>query len=706
MRSILTTLLLFTGILTASAQTADSLHLMPQPQSVKPQTGRFIFTPQFITGIEGPVSLKLIAAANRFYQQAAKRSGIYFPQEYITASDNKADAQLSIRYNKTIAPQIGMDESYNLSITPAKITLTAATDIGALRGLETLYQLIMPFNNGYYCPAVEVSDSPRFKWRGIMIDVARHFIPMDVLKRNIDAMAEVKMNVLHLHLSDDEGFRVESKIYPKLQESGSNGLYYTQQQIKDMVTYAHNRGIIVIPEFDLPGHCTSILAGYPFLASYAANYKPAKRFNLDTVKNLSPMKVIKLIGEMPSPTIDPTKESTYVFFDHFFKEMSALFPDAYLHVGADENNGVAWKNNPSIVAFMKAKGIKNTDELQAYFVKRMYTIAKKYNKQLIGWEEAFNPTLPTDVIVQKWKPSAPDDKLVNNIIQHNNQVVISSGYYLDMSLPAYIHYLSDPVPANVNAADADKGVLGAEAAMWSELVNAENEEIRVWPRAAAIAERMWSAANVKDADDMYRRLWMTDFELNDRGLLEYNNYTRMLTRWVNGAGITPVQTLTDLYTPVKGYKRLIGGMFNPVKVHPNLSSPMVNIADAVRCDSEPRWRFRKLVAAYLVNHRKADLEQIKLQLQLWKGNKIKFDALATDAPYLQQITDLSNNLSAAGDIGLQALNGESNKDELMKKLKQMEKPSHEVELTILPEIEALVTGKLSDDPAFYSLFDM
>jgi hexosaminidase len=704
MRTILTALLIFTGILTVNAQTADSLYLMPQPQSVKLQTGRFIFTPQFTIGIEGPASQKLIAAANRFYQQAAKRTGIYFPQEYITAADNKAEAQLSIRYNKTIVPQIGMDESYKLSVTSSKIILTANTDIGALRGLETLYQLIMPFNSGYYSPVAEIADSPRFKWRGIMIDVARHFIPMDVLKRNIDAMAEVKMNVLHLHLSDDEGFRVESKVYPRLQQQGSNGLYYTQDEIKSMVAYAHSRGIIVIPEFDLPGHCTSILAGYPFLASYPANYKPAKRFNLDTVKNLSLMKVMKLINEIQTPTIDPTKESTYAFFDQLFKEMSGLFPDAYLHVGADENNGAAWKNNPFIVAFMKAKGIKNTDELQAYFVKRMYAIAKKYNKRLIGWEEAFNPALPTDVIVQKWKPSAPDDKLVNNIIQHNNQVVVSSGYYLDMSLPAYVHYLNDPVPANVSPADADKGILGAEGAMWSELVNAENEEIRVWPRAAVIAERMWSAANVKDANDMYRRLWMADFEINDRGLQEDNNYTKMITRWVNGADIAPVQTLTGICAPVKGYRRLMAGMFTPVTMHPNLASPMVNIADAVKCDSKLRWQFRKIVGAYLTNHREADLEQIKAQLQLWKDNEIKFNALAIDAPYLQQITDLSNNLSAAGEIGLQALKGERNKDELMKQLKQMEKPSHEVELTVLPEIEALITGKLSDDPASYPLF--
>jgi hexosaminidase len=703
MRFIFIALLLFTGILSASAQGADSLYLMPRPQSVQLQNGRFIFSNQFTVGISGPESTKLNAAVNRFYVQAQKRTGIFFPQEYITAADNKTGAQLSIHFDKVVPPQVGMDESYKLTVSTQKISLTANTDIGALLGLETLYQLIMPYNGGYYCPAVEIADNPRFKWRGLMVDVARHFTTMEVLKRNIDAMAIVKMNVLHLHLSDDEGFRIESKVYPLLQQKGSNGMYYTQAQIKELVTYAHDRGIIIVPEFDLPGHSTSLLAAYPMLASYPANYKPARRFKLDTIKNLNLMSVMKMINEMPTPTVDPTKETTYIFFDNFFKEMSGLFPDGYLHIGADENNGVAWKQNPAIVSFMKAKGIKTTDDLQAYFVKRLHDIAKKYNQRTIGWEETFNKDLPQDAIVQKWKPAGVDT-LSNKIIAHHNQLIISAGYYLDMSFPAYIHYLNDPVSANVSPADADKGILGGEAAMWSELVNDENEDLRVWPRTAAIAERMWSAARVRDADDMYRRLWMVDFELNDRGLQEQSNYTNMLSRWVNGADVTLVKTVADLYTPVKGYKRLMGGMLTPGVALPNLTSPMVKIADAAHCDSKPRWYFRQLVAGYLSKHNAADLELIKAELQAWQANKGKFDALAVNAPYLQQISDLSNQLADAATIALQALNGEGNKDEQLQKLQSLKKPLHEVELAILPEIEALVTGKLKAEPVAYPMF--
>ena len=705
MRIFFFTLLVFASVSFANAQTKDSLNLMPLPQSVSLQNGRFIFTTQFTIGIQGPVSEKLVAAVNRFYAQLGKRTGIYFPQEYIKPADNKQGAQLSVQFGKTIKPEIGMDESYHVSVSATGITLNATTDIGAIRGLETIYQLVMPDHSGYFCPVAEISDAPRFKWRGLMLDVARHFITIETLKRNVEAMAIVKLNVLHLHLSDDEGFRVESKIYPKLQELGSNGQYYTQEQIKDLVNFAHERGIIVIPEFDLPGHCTSMLAGYPFLASYPSNYKPAKRFNLDTVKNLNLMTVMKLINEIPTPTIDPSKESTYIFFDHFFGEMSGLFPDAYLHIGADENNGVAWKQNPAIVAFMKATSIKNTDDLQAYFVRRLYTIAKKYNKRVIGWEEAFNASLPEDMIVQKWKPVVADT-LAAKIVHHNNQIIVSNGYYLDYFLPAYIHYSTDPVPSTLNQAEVAKGILGSEAAMWAELVNTDNEEIRVWPRAAAFAERLWSVAEVKDVDDMYRRLWLVDIELNDRAIDENNNYMKLISRWANGADVTPVKTVTDMYTPVKGYRRLMADMINPGKVPVNttLLSPMVNIADVAHCDSKACWYFRQLVASYLAKHDSASLAQIKEQLMAWKNNNLKFNAVAANSPYLRQVTSLSDNLSATADIGLNALNNQSDKDALLKQLQQYTKPQFEVQLSILPEIEALITGKLREEPKSYTMF--
>jgi hexosaminidase len=333
----------------------------------------------------------------------------------------------------------------------------------------------------------------------------------------------------------------------------------------------------------------------------------------------------------------------------------------------------------------------------------MYDIAKKYNKRLIGWEESFNANLPQDVIVQKWKPAAADS-LSGKVIRHGNQLIVSSGFYLDYFLPAYIHYQNEPVSPGINAADTEKGILGGEAAMWSELVDGGNEEIRVWPRAAAIAERLWSPANVTDVDDMYRRLWSTDFELNELAINESFAYQKMLSLWVNDVDLNAVRTLADLCTPVKGYKRLMGGMFGTSSTKTNLNSPMVNIADVVHSDSEAGWAFRQAVASYLKDHKDEDLQTIKYLLQKWQNNKVRFDAVSNYAPYPQQISDLSDNLSAAASIGLQALSGQGNKDEQLKKLQEMEKPSHEVQLAILPEIEALVTGTLKPLPASYPMF--
>ncbi len=187
--------------------------------------------------------------------------------------------------------------------------------------------------------------------------MARHFIPVDVLKRNIDGMAAVKMNVLHWHLYDDEGFRLESKRFPKLQEAGSNGQYYTQEQVRDLVAYAHDRGIRVLPEFEMPGHSRSLFAGYPELASGPGPYK------------------VEPGGS--EAAMDPTREETYKFIDKFVDEMTRLFPDEYLHIGGDEVDGHQWDANPKIQAFMHAHGMKTNQDLQAYFNQRVQKILQQ-----------------------------------------------------------------------------------------------------------------------------------------------------------------------------------------------------------------------------------------------------------------------------------------------------------------------------------------
>jgi hexosaminidase len=234
-------------------------------------------------------------------------------------------------------------------------------------------------------PAVTIRDQPRFRWRGLLIDVARHYQPIEVLKRNLDAMAAVKLNVFHWHLTENQGFRIESRKFPKLHQMGSDGLYYTQEQAREIVAYAAERGIRVVPEFDMPGHSTAWLVGYPELASLPGPYEIERRAGIF------------------DPTLDPTREEVYKFLDSFMGEMAALFPDAYLHIGGDENEGKQWDRNPQIQAFMKEKGLKDNHALQAYFNQRLLKILQKHKKKMIGWDEILQPDLPRDVVIQSWR---------------------------------------------------------------------------------------------------------------------------------------------------------------------------------------------------------------------------------------------------------------------------------------------------------------
>jgi hexosaminidase len=232
---------------------------------------------------------------------------------------------------------------------------------------------------------LKLDDQPRFAWRGLMLDCSRHFLPVGVIERNLDAMAAVKLNVFHWHLSDDQGFRAESKLYPKLQQFGSDGMFYTQDQMREVVAYAAARGIRVVPEFDIPGHTLSWLVGYPELAAGTGPFEIGRHFGVF------------------DPVLDPTREETYTFLDGFIGEMAALFPDPFFHVGGDEVNGKAWKESKEVQAFAKAHGLKDTLAIQTYFNQRILKVLQKYGKNMIGWDEILGPDLPQDAVIQSWR---------------------------------------------------------------------------------------------------------------------------------------------------------------------------------------------------------------------------------------------------------------------------------------------------------------
>lgn len=605
----------------------ETLNLMPVPQKLYVNGTAFKLTEKFTTGVINNKSLKLIKGLNRFLTRLSGRTGFFLEHPFVKTGAAPDSVDFYIRYAKVTNPKLYVDESYKLSIDSNKIILDAKTDIGALRGIETLLQLLDADSTGYFFTGVEITDKPRFPWRGLMIDVCRHFMPLDVILRNIDAMAAVKLNVLHLHLSEDQGFRIECKTFPKLHQLGSDGFYFTQEDIKKIINYASERGIRVVPEFDIPGHATSWLVAYPEFASMSGPYKLQRDWGIF------------------DPVFDPTNEKTYEFFDAFFAEMTKLFPDEYFHIGGDENNGKQWSLNPEIRKFMQENKIENTEELQAYFNSKIVKILNKYGKKMVGWDEILHPGIPKNIVIQSWRGK---EGLIN-AAKNGYNVILSNGYYIDLIQPASFHYLNDPIPADIDLSDDEKKlILGGEATMWSEFVSPETIDSRIWPRTAAIAERLWSPRIINDVDDMYRRLETVGFRLEELGITHIKNYGMMLRRLTNNRDILPLKTLVDVLEPVKFYNR------NKLRKQTQ-QSPLTRVVDAARPDAAAARNFRRMITTYLNTDDELIETKIKNQLKLWVKNHKAVVKLAATSPVLSEILPQSENLKNVAGIGLTAL---------------------------------------------------
>jgi hexosaminidase len=374
-------LLSFAGLLagvSAFGQTAapGQLHLMPLPRSVQMGQGELVLN-QFSIATPGSHDARLAAAIDRFVMRLDRQCGGIRRSMTMPMA---AVAALTIRVAGPGADVQGVDEdeSYKLDVRQGAAELSAATDVGAMHGMETFLQLVEMRNGACRVPAVTINDAPRFRWRGLHLDVSRHFETVDVVERTLDGMAVAKLNVFHWHLSDDQGFRAESKKFPRFTEVASDGLYYTQEQMREVVAYARARGIRVVPEFDMPGHTSSWLVAYPEIGA-------------EEIKSMP-------IGfGIPQAELDPSNEKTFKFLDEFIGEMAGIFPDAYFHIGGDETKGKGWLENPRIAEFMKKKGFQKPEELQNYFNTRLLPILAKHGKKMMGWDEILNPALPKDI---------------------------------------------------------------------------------------------------------------------------------------------------------------------------------------------------------------------------------------------------------------------------------------------------------------------
>jgi hexosaminidase len=524
-----------------------------------------------------------------------------------------------------------------------------------LRAYATLRQLAGLSPSGIAIAHQTIADAPRFAWRGVMLDPARHFLSVATLKRQIDAMERLKFNTLHLHLSDDQGFRVESRRYPRL---NADGEFYRQSEIRDLVAYAADRGIRIVPEFDVPGHSRAFVTAYPEVGTVSKTM---------------------FLGQ-PEVALNPASEKTYRFLERLFGEMAPLFPDPHFHIGGDEVSRTVWADAEDVKALMARENLADSKAVEAYFLRRAAAIVRRLGKTVIGWEEVSDAGLPKDSIVQAWQTS----NAMADATAKGQPTIVSAGYYLNLLMPAGYHYGIDPAAtaaagltpdhaealrglspllANVVtdalvdfpraplSAEQEKWLIGAEAPLWGEIATDELIDHHLWPRAAALAERFWSPASTTDTADMYRRLAVVSAQLTVSGLDDRANRQRIAARIAPDDDGT-VAGLLAITGPVRNMahdhriKAMLAGQ--------RIVQPLNALADAAPVDSLVARRFTEEAKRYVGGERALGAS-LRAQLSDWRDMEARFTALAAGNPMLEPARPTAASIAAAATTGLEAL---------------------------------------------------
>lgn len=651
--------LMFIGIMATAQINKEDLNLMPWPQNIKINEGKFILKKDFKINITGEPNRRVFGAAVRFLRRLDGRTSLFFSQDYISNLNQDPDADLQI--NCSTEGNIGLyqDESYHLDIQANKIVINATNDLGAIHALETLLQMIQTEGGVFYFPNSKISDFPRFTWRGLMLDASRHFLPIEVIKRNIDGLAAVKMNIFHWHLVDDQGWRIQLKKHPKLTNMASDGLFYTQEEIKAIVKYADERGILVIPEIDVPGHATAILTAYPEIGSKMIKMDASEVEQKKQPYGFKNYTLERNAGIF-SPTLDPTNPKTYQLLSEIFDEVCPLFPGAYFHIGGDENEGKDWDSNTKIQEFKKKNDLLTNHDLQAYFTMQLIPMLKKHGKVLMGWEEIMTKDMTKEAIIHSWKGVNEGKKAGESQVQavkNGYKAVLSNGYYIDLMYSVDSHYLVDPMPSGIALSDVEKTrILGGEATMWTELVSPTTIDSRIWPRTAAIAERLWSSEKITNIESMHKRMAAVSVKLEELGITHIRNKEVLLRNISNNQSTNALEVFSNVCEPLKGYSRNKGG------TEYQMYSPLTLFADACTADATDAILFTKAVIAYLKLKNEPNKELIKLYLKKWINNNTDLHLLAINAPLIKPFLPLSDKLSAASEALLLHLDNVSSID--------------------------------------------
>ncbi len=617
-------LLLLASPIAGRAEVGAVASLLPLPVRAVAGEGSLPIAASFAVDASQCRDDRVALAAAQLPERVARWTGL-------RVLPDPAHPDLTIRCGAAPSPvqRAIEDESYTLAVTLRGARLEAPTPYGALRGVETFLQLVEPVPSGFAIAAVRIEDRPRFPWRGLHIDSGRHFMPVAAIERTLDGMATVKLNVLHWHLTEDQGFRIESRRYPRLHGMGSDGEFYTQEQLRHVVAYARARGIRVMPELDVPGHTGAWLVGYPELAAAPGPYLLERRWGIF------------------DPVLDPTRDEVYRFLDRLFGEVAAIFPDPCFHVGGDEVNGVQWDASETIAAFKSRHGLADNEALQTFFNRRLERSLARRGKAMVGWDEILDPDLPADAIVQSWR--GPESLAAAAKAGH--RAVLSSGYYLDHLEPASYHYAVDPLAGAAAALpDAERArILGGEACTWSEYISAETLDSRVWPRAAAVAERLWSPAEVADVGDLYRRLELTSTRLELAGLRHRSGPAAMQRRLAGGGDAGALVAFAALLEPLGIRGRA------PAREYTSLV-PLNRLVDALPAESTAARSFSAQVEAFLADpdHRAAR-PHIENRLEAWSRIAAELAPTIAAAPLLAEIEPLAADVSSAAALALRAL---------------------------------------------------
>lgn len=632
------------------------MQLIPWPAAVDRGRGsRRLESARLQPVFEAAEPAVVAAAVDRLAAEVARLTGL--------PADEAVPIRIRTAEAASAVPRLDEDESYWLVVDDAGIYLDAPSPWGVLRGLATLTQLV---GRDGRIPHLAIDDRPRFAWRGLLLDPARHFLPPESILRTLDGMARCKLNVLHLHLTDDQGFRLPVRDYPKL----ASAECYSESDLQRIVEHAAARGIRVVPEVDMPGHVTSWLTAYPELGYQQV--QAAERFGVHAA------------------CLDPTSDRVYALIGSILDTLVELFPDPCLHIGGDEVSPRWWSEDPKVQALMQAEGLADARAVQGFFNRRVAAMVAERGRQVVAWDEVIDAGMEADWIIQAWRGVTMRDR----VTAAGNRVLLSAPYYLDLNFPTDVHYgfdpgadqaalleredalIADPRFAHVadgirwtehwrqgavTEAGEHERLLGAEACLWSELVTADVLDLRLWTRLPAVAERFWSAGTLVDAGDVSRR----QDQFVDRLLpLSGIRLTEQTTARWRELGVSEAwDDLLGMLEPIKWYGRLLGmealaariaGTEMPQARPYDLSSPLDQLIDHLPVESRAAREVADLCVRAVGSETEKQIarDSVRKRLGVWK----KLAEASAEAP--GGLGPLAVKLAGLGELIAARLAGE------------------------------------------------